>query len=148
MKNRNQKKKAPAVSGITAALCIVLTVGVMTVFHACGPKEDGSWMSCHYAQMTVFFLGIAMTACSIASLFLNFGAGVFLHVLTILLAAAAAVIPGNVIRLCMMNQMQCRAVMRPAVLLLSILIIAFSAGSIAAERGYRREVTHEKQSAV
>lgn len=122
-------------SVLTLILGIILTAGVMLVFHACGPKDDGGWMSCHYAQLTVFGLGIAMACMSVFSLFADGKLSAVLRILTIVCAAAAAVIPGNVIHLCMMSGMRCRAVMRPSVILLSVLIMASCCGGLLTGRG-------------
>lgn len=111
---------------ITAAICAFLAFGVMVLFHACGPKDDGSWMSCHYAQLTVFGIALGMTALTAAAIFAKGKLKVLLYILTIACAVAAAVIPGNVIHLCMMNEMRCRAVMRPTVILLGVVIAVLS----------------------
>ena len=34
---------------IPAILSGLLIIGTLTVFRACGPKEDGTWMHCHTA---------------------------------------------------------------------------------------------------
>ena len=34
-------------------LSVLLVFGVLTVFGACGMKDDGTWMKCHGAQKTV-----------------------------------------------------------------------------------------------
>ena len=47
---------------IPALLSVLLVFGVLTVFGACGMKDDGTWMKCHGAQTTVAKLGGAMTA--------------------------------------------------------------------------------------
>ena len=38
---------------LSLAISILLAGGVMTVFHACAEKEDGTWMHCHYARINV-----------------------------------------------------------------------------------------------
>lgn len=45
---------------IPALLSVLLVFGVLTVFGACGMKDDGTWMKCHGAQTTVAKLGGAM----------------------------------------------------------------------------------------
>lgn len=137
--NLHKKNKGITIlSVIVLALCAFLTTGVMLLFHACGPKEDGTWMSCHYAQMTVFVLGIVMTILSIFAFFTKKYVALALRILTIACAVAAAVIPGNEIRLCMMDEMRCRAVMRPCVILFCVLIIVFTVfAAMSGRRGDR-----------
>lgn len=131
--SRMRKKNYPAY--IMSALSAFLTVGVMLLFHACGPKDDGTWMSCHYAQLTVAGLGIVMTILGVLSLVVSERKVVLaLRILVLVCAVIAMVIPGNVIHLCMMNDMRCRAVMRPSVILVCVLIAAFSLLSMLSDR--------------
>ena len=114
----------------TALLCVILTAGVRIVFHACDAKEDGTWMTCHWAEMTVFAAGIAMT---LQALILCLVRGKGCHGIRAGLCLAIAVqsslcalVPGAVIRLCMMESMRCQTVMRPAVLLTGLLLAVLS----------------------
>lgn len=124
-KHRSQKNFY-ILSGIITGLCVFLAVGVMLVFHACGPKDDGTWMSCHYAQLTVFGFALAMTFFSIIAFFMHGTLYRVIRLLLIVCAVMAMLVPGNFISLCMMNEMRCRAVMRPSVILLGILIVIFA----------------------
>ena len=109
---------------LPAVLSVLFLMGILFVFHPCGPKEDGTWMSCHWAGVAETVCAALMTVLSLLRLALpSPKAKTALSVLTILIAAAAAVIPGNVIHLCMMADMRCRAIMRPAVIVFSVLII-------------------------
>ena len=53
------------------------------------------------------------------------------------LAAAllSAILPGNLIGLCMMDTMRCRSVMRPAVIVFSLLMIAAAIFDLFVQRG-------------
>lgn len=138
----NTNKRNIIFPAITFALCIFLAVGVMLIFPACGPKEDGTWMSCHYAQMAVFAIGLVMAALAFIAIFAGNKIRILLYIITAVGAVFAAVIPSNIIRLCMMNEMQCRAVMRPSVILVSVLIAVFSLVSAAGagnDRGNKRK---------
>lgn len=116
---------------ITAAACAFLAIGVMLIFHACGPKDDGTWMNCHYAQLTVFAFALVMTVLSLAAVFTRTQKlRTILYAAVMACAVISAVIPQNVIRLCMMPEMRCRAMMRPAVVLVDVLIVILSAGCI------------------
>ena len=100
----------------------VLCLGVKIVFHACGMKEDGSWMNCHWAEQAVFAVSIGLTVTACLRLFFDrkakAGAALAMSVISVM----TALIPGVFVRLCMMDSMRCHAVMRPAVTILSVLI--------------------------
>ena len=109
-------------------------IGILFVFHPCGPKEDGTWMSCHCAGVAVAVCAGLMTVLSALRLALpSPKSRILLSILTILISIAAAVIPGNVIGLCMMADMRCRAVMRPAVIVFSVLTVLVSGWNILSE---------------
>ena len=94
-------------------------------------------MNCHWAGVAVAVCAGLMTVLSLLRLFLpSRKAGTILSILTILAAIAAAVIPGNVIHLCMMADMRCRAVMRPATIVFAVLTILTAGWNIRSE--YKR----------
>ena len=108
---------------ILTILSVLLTVGVKSFFSACAPKEDGSWMNCHWAEQAVFVMGCALTAMAVFVLISGkseAGAGAALSMTA--LSAAAALTPGLAINLCMMTTMHCHTVMRPAVIVICALI--------------------------
>ncbi|MBQ8927385.1 MAG: DUF4418 family protein [Oscillospiraceae bacterium] len=104
---------------MSAALCI----GVKLLFHACAPKEDGSWMACHWAEQAVFAASLGMSLTAFVRLFLDRRARAGAALGMSITAAVTAFIPGVFIRLCMMNDMRCHAVMRPAAVILCVLIV-------------------------
>ena len=113
---------------ILTVLSLLLTVGVKTFFSACGAKDDGSFMTCHWAEQAVFAAGIALTLMSVIVLIAgsdNAGFGAAVSILA--LAGVTAIIPGVLIDLCMMPQMHCHVVMRPAVTVVCALIIVTAA---------------------
>lgn len=101
--------------GITELLfSLLLTVGSVTIFKACGAHE-GRYMACHWAQNAVTLTGAVLTAASLIKLLIPDRAVKTGIAVTIsLLSAAAAFIPGTVIGLCMMQTMRCHTVFRPA----------------------------------
>ena len=104
-----------------------VAAGVMTIFSACGAKEDGTWMNCHSAQMLVFGLGTAMTAVSVFMLLLkNKAARTLLGLADIALAVVCMAVPGKIIHMCMMADMRCHTVMKPFVILLCIAVIVLT----------------------
>jgi hypothetical protein len=113
---------------LDAVLCILsalLCFGTKYLFHACGPKEDGGWMACHWAEQAVFGIGLVLLVLSLVMTFAfkdgKTKSGIALSLEAI--AALALVMPNHLISLCMMNTMRCHAVMKPAVIIISILII-------------------------
>lgn len=127
------KKLKERIGGIIlTVLSIALTAGVKTVFSACGPKDDGTFMNCHWAEQAVFGIGAALTVISV--LILVFGgsrAGAGASLAAIPAAVTAALTPAGLINLCMMTNMQCHAAMRPAVIVLSALIAVTAAVNAA-----------------
>ena len=121
------KKKVSVFEIILLLLCLMLCIGVKLVFHSCAVMEGESIMACHWAEQAVFCNGIALAA---MSLFLvisgNAGTKRGLALSLLILSVLTAAIPGGFIRLCMMDGMRCRAVMRPSVVILSALIAVVS----------------------
>ena len=121
---------------VLLVLCAALMLGVRLVFHACGPKEDGSWMTCHWAEMSVFALSIAMTVTALARLLVrDEGMRRGMALALVPFAGAAAVLPQGVVRLCMMQDMRCHAVMRPAVIVFAVLIAVAAVVCTVLRRG-------------
>ncbi len=116
------------VTKVTAAvISLLLAVGVMTVFKACGPKEDGSFMHCHYVQLYVFFISLAMAAASVLSILIK--KKTVQLVLCSLNAVAALItmlLPGTIMKMCMMKEMRCYTYMQPFVRICAVLILLCS----------------------
>ena len=134
MKNRNSHITA-GLSAAQTVLSALLAAGVRTVFRVCGPAEDGTYMHCREAEQAVFLLGLALTvlslivlACAAAK---KSAVRQVLSAFMILLSAAAALIPGRVISLCMMPGMRCRSIFRPSVTVLAVLIALLSTANAA-----------------
>lgn len=114
-------------TGVLLILDLVLSIGTQYAFHACAAGDDGSYMSCHWAQMAVVTIGAVVSAISLVAILIKdrkIRMGLVLA--EIPAAVAAMLIPNTVIRLCMMNTMRCHAVMKPAAMILGILIVIFS----------------------
>lgn len=108
-----------------AALLFLL--GLLFVFSPCGAKEDGGWMSCHWAAQAL--KGVAALALVLALLHLlpapaERKSG--LDLALIATALLALLIPGKLIGLCMMASMRCRSLMAPAVTVFSVLLLALA----------------------
>ena len=117
-----KRKTIEWIMGILLLACsLCLSVGVKLWFHACGPKEDGSFMTCHWAQQAVLVIGCAMTVISLLALILqNGGMRRGLALAAAPCGIGAALIPNTMIKLCMMTDMHCHAVMKPAVIIAGI----------------------------
>lgn len=108
---------------IMTVLSLALTVGVKSFFSACGPKDDGTWMTCHWAEQAVFGMGIVLTV--ISAVVLAAGrkpAALGASLAAVPAACVAMLAPGVLINLCMMTNMHCHTVMRPAVMVISAVI--------------------------
>lgn len=117
---------------------IVFCIGIVAFFGPCGPKDDGAWMSCHWAGQAVAGLAAVLVAISVIHAIVpdaKLKQG--LAIAAIPVAVLAAVLPGNVIDLCMMSDMRCHAVMQPSALIFSILMIAAAVFDIL---WYRRKL--------
>ena len=133
------KLQAGRVADFMAAIfSIVLLAGIRTGFSACGPKEDGTFMNCRQAEETVFVLALVLLVLSLINLLYRgrgqhgIKAGLCLSMVP--LSAACARVPGAVIRLCMMETMRCHTTMRPAVLVLCLLLAAVSLAGFVLHR--------------
>ena len=108
-------------------LALALLLGLLFVFGPCAPREDGGWMTCHWAGQAL--KGIAALALSLSRLHLIPAPNqrkIGLDLALMGTAALALCVPGRLIGLCMMADMRCRSVMTPAVTVLSVLLIAVS----------------------
>ena len=86
-------KKDLVIPLVPAALSAALLAGGVTVFSACEPRPDGTWMHCHQCQNSV--------AASAVVVFF---------------------IPGVICPLCMMKTMRCHTVFQPFVRIMSVLV--------------------------
>ena len=123
--------------GAAAALLLscVIAVGSVSFLGPC-VHEDGSFGACHWAGQAMLGIGLLLAVLNLAALLVKDGR---LRAGLLFAAAAAAVlglfVPGTLIRLCGMATMRCRAVMRPAMMLLCALTaVSCLAGGIAAYR--------------
>ena len=112
-------------------LSLVLCIGVKTVFSACASMDNGMYMNCHKAENISAIIGGVLAVISAVSIFVSAkGVRIAAAVITAAGAVTAAVLPNNVIKLCMMDTMHCHAVMRPFVMVMSIIIAVCAVVSI------------------
>ncbi len=131
------KEKAFAL--LPAVFSLLLSLGVMTVFSACGMKEDGTWMPCHGAQNAVELGGfILFFLFSLAAILKSRSLRLFLYAAGVTAAAALFFVPGDIMPLCMMKTMRCHTVFQPFVRLISsVILILGAAGFVRTFRGSR-----------
>ena len=120
-------KKVSFIDIIFLVLSLVFLFGTKCAFHACAPKQDGSWMLCHWAEQVIVALGVVFTVLSLSRFFIRdnkIKAGISISFVP--LSVLTLLVPGVLVNLCMMKEMRCHTVMRPSVVVLSILIAALS----------------------
>lgn len=119
---------------VLPALALILFAGLLTFLKPCGPKDDGSWMTCHWAGQALRGVAGAMLALAVVRLFVPGGVKLGLDIGMAALAVLSLCVPGHLIGLCMMDTMRCHAVMTPGVTVLSILVIAAAAADMILQR--------------
>ena len=120
---------------IPAGISFLLAAGTMTLFRACGAKDDGQWMHCHTAQNAAAAGGLLLCILFISCLFIrSIKLRTALYIIGIAGAAVVFMIPGGIVSMCMMQTMRCYAVMQPFVRVMSALIIVAALISIFQNR--------------
>ncbi len=119
------KKKIDIVGVIFLAVAVFLITGLFVLFPVCGPKDDGSFMRCHWAGRALLGSGIISAALSVVHLVINDvkAKGVAALAQTFLGIYNIALVT-FLIGLCKMETMQCVAVTKPSVIVISIVLIA------------------------
>jgi hypothetical protein len=129
------KKKITSII-ITLAALILLAA---SMFFQCAAMEDGTYMNCHKANITVAVLSGVIAIAGILSFIVKETIKkLVLLGITAVLSVINAVVPGVVISLCMMPEMTCRAVLRPVTILCSLIIcLSAIAGFLLKERVHK-----------
>ncbi len=128
--------KKRILSLIPAIVSLLLVIGVLTVFSACGKKDDGTWMHCHDVQNMVAVCGTVMTVLFVICAFVtNKVLRLILNLAAFAAAIVAFLLPGTIMPMCMMNTMRCYTIMQPFARIMSA-VAALSAliGMISALR--------------
>ncbi|WP_369283869.1 DUF4418 family protein [Oscillibacter sp. GMB15532] len=120
------------------ALSAFLTLGTQFVFHACDAGADGSHMVCHWAQQgTIGAAGVLVLLHIFHLLTRDARSRAAFLIAGLPVTVLAMILPGGLIPLCMMADMRCQAVMRPAVLTVGGLILVLTV--IALVLNFKRE---------
>ncbi|MBE6475431.1 MAG: DUF4418 family protein [Actinomyces succiniciruminis] len=116
---------------IPAALSLLLVIGVLTAFSACGPKDDGTWMHCHDCQNAVAAGGAGLLVLFGASAWVkNPPLRIALQVVATVGGVVVFLIPGVICPLCMMRTMRCYTVFQPFVRIMAVLIVGSGIGAL------------------
>ena len=119
-------KKLPVVPLAAAVVALLLAIGVMTVFAACGPKEDGTWMHCHDVQIAIAACGAVAAVClGLAAFLKGKGARIGLCAVAVVACVAVLALP-SVMPMCMMDTMRCHAVMAPFARIAAVVVAVLS----------------------
>lgn len=115
-------KENKLLSLIPAALGLVLTVGVMTVFSTCGPRDNGTWMNCHNTQTAVAVCGTVLTVLFVLMIFVeNRAAAMICSAAALVLSIVIFLLPGFLMLNCALETMRCNSVMKPFVWIMAFL---------------------------
>ena len=130
-----RKQNTTWIFAVQLIISAVFFIGMLTFLKPCGPKEDGTFMSCHYAGIVLIILAAGMLAVSLLGLFQkSSAAGTAAGVLQVILSAFVLIVPGTVIGLCMMPGMRCRSVMRPGSIICAVLMLLAGLAGILISR--------------
>ncbi len=128
---------------VRAALGLLLTVGVFTFMQPCA-RMDGEYGTCHWAGQALAGLGVVLTAQAVTGMLLgNAKAREGVSLSMIPAALLAALIPGAIIPLCMMETMRCNTTMKPAAILIAALIGVLSVGDAILQHNRARRENKE-----
>ena len=107
-------EKGRVISLISSAAGLLLTVGSMTVFSACGPKEDGTLMICHNAQIRVAMCGIGLAVLfAIAAFVKSKAIKLICDTAALVLSVVTFMTPGVLLQICHLSNMHCQVRLKP-----------------------------------
>ena len=128
MKKSGKSSAVPAM--IIFVLAVLAAVGVRTFFRPC-IHDDGAFGACYWAGQAIFGLSLVLAAEGLAAVLLrDSGVRKGLYIAMLLTAVPGFFLPGTLISLCGMASMRCRALMRPAVIILYAVMDAAAAAGI------------------
>ena len=107
-------EKGRVISLISSAAGLLLAVGSMTVFSACGPKEDGTLMICHNAQIRVAMCGIGLAVLfAIAAFVKSKAIKLICDTAALVLSVVTFMMPGVLVQICQLSNMHCQVRLKP-----------------------------------
>ncbi len=112
---------------VPVVLAFLTALGVSTVFSACDPLEDGSWMGCHSAQLLSLYFSVGLFVLYLSSALLN---SRLLRIVFYPLSMAVCVLlfltPGVLVHLCQVGAVRCHAFLQPFVRVMAVLLLGTS----------------------
>ena len=136
-----KKNRIGAMDIALLAASAVFLIGLLTIFQPCGPKEDGGWMTCHWAGQALRGIAAAMVVLAALRLFVSQGAQRGLDLSLAVLSVLSACVPGRLIGMCMMHTMRCHRLMTPFALVMAALTILLA--GIDLLQGWKKGKDHE-----
>lgn len=116
-------EKSRVISLISSAAGLLLAVGSMTVFSACRPKDDGTMLNCHNAQIIVALCGICMAVLFAVAAFVRKKAvKLICDAAAFALCVVTFLVPGVLVHICLLSNMYCQVRLKPFARGSSILI--------------------------
>ncbi len=107
-------------------LSVLFLLGSIFLFNTCAPKDDGSWMTCHWAGNIVTGLAAVLCILALAINFVSLSVKKGIYFASLLLELFTAFVPGKIIHLCMMSEMKCNALSKPCVIVFSLILAVYS----------------------
>lgn len=110
-------------------LGLVIVIGSLTFFSACGPMEKNGmemWMNCHWAQVAVTISGALISLFALVSIFLKGKLKAVFNFLEAIGGVLVVLFPTVIIHTCMMNDMRCNSIMKPCAILFGALVAAIA----------------------
>ena len=130
-----QAGKYTASDFLLPLVSLAFFLGLLFLFGPCGAKEDGGWMTCHWAGQAL--KGVAALELALGLLHLLPGRAGLKQGLDLAIALAAVLallIPGHLIGLCVVASMRCRSAMTPAVTVFSVLLLVLAVIDLLIQR--------------
>lgn len=129
---KNEKIKISVTDIILLVVSIAYLILLLTVFKACGPKDDGSFMKCQWAWRAVVSTTVVIVINAVIRLLFSdegIRTGSSIAILTISIQNILLV--GTVIPLCGMEDMACRSLTKPGNTVLGIITAIAAIADIA-----------------
>lgn len=127
------KIKSNIAAIITFVLSVILAIGSVSFISACPVSEEHT-MVCHWAQIAVTSLAVILAVSSLAAIVIpdkKVKGGILIGLIPV--SAVTFLIPGILIKLCMMDSMRCLSVFQPAVRIFAVVLFIVSvAGGVKA----------------
>ena len=120
-----KEKTLRTIKMAAVALAVLYAVGSFTFFRACPAKDDGSFMGCHYTQITNTLFGLIYVVLTAADMLIpeKYGFSKGFAAAVIVSAVVITVAMFTVLPFCMMNTMRCHTTLRPFSVVFGIALI-------------------------